>query len=214
MICISLGSGNIQEIDVICRNHDLVELRLDLLNLELNYVDHLLNNHTNIIVTYRLNCNNYDLDYAITVYRKALLSNVSYIDIDLNDYTTIHIHLENELAKSSTKLILSYHNHDYTPDSSNLNTIFYKMQSFNADISKLCFKANNISDVIRTMELYKNAKTNKLIAFNLGDIGSLSRILAIQKGAPFMYASTENNKTEPSQLSFDELSRIMELLQI
>ena len=89
------------------------------------------------------------------------------------------------------------------------------MSKFKPDIYKLCFKARTMNDIIRTMKLYQNYPQISMVAFNLGDLGTLSRVLALQIGAPFMYASRDSvSKTEDSQMSVFEINSILQLLKL
>lgn len=210
MICISVGNISFEKLIEIVSQFDLVELRLDLLKLTDDEYSELLKYSQKLIVTCRINNDN--REYAQKSYEKAAAFGVRYIDIDLvevNNFKSLIDNIENK----NTGLIISHHDFDKTPDLKEIKNIVSKMEIMKPEIYKLCFKATGIDDIIRTLSVYGLYPKNQMVAFNLGSIGSLSRVLALKAGAPFMYAAyNENSKTEMSQLTYSQLHELLKVI--
>jgi 3-dehydroquinate dehydratase I len=214
MICVSIGDVSPELFNSILNRSEFVELRIDLLSKEyLAVIDKYFSAPSKMVITSKLN-QKYKINRLVDLVDKSIDYGVQYIDIDLKD--TIHYkHVLKRLKKSNTKLILSHHNFDLTPNDEEIDKIIIRMSKFKPDIYKLCFKADTMNDIIRTMKIYQNYPQLSIVAFNLGDLGTLSRVLALQVGATFMYASRDSvSKTEDSQMSVFEINTIMQLLEL
>jgi 3-dehydroquinate dehydratase type I len=138
---------------------------------------------------------------------------VKYIDFDYHSNNSVP-EISDFNAKLSGHLIISYHNFIETPSNEQLNFLIKDIELQKPEIIKICCKVNNINDIIRLLKLYNDYPQLGLIAFDLGENASLTRVLAKLKGAPFIYASIdEENKTEPSQISYDNILKLMEILK-
>jgi 3-dehydroquinate dehydratase type I len=207
MICVSVGHIEYPELIQILQKYELIEIRLDLLNLDMNQYDEVLQFSDKIIVCYR-NKSDKKTELVNSYIEKAIAKKVKYIDLECN-LNHCDKYLINKVINSDTKLILSNHNFELTPSEIEIDKIIQSMEQFNPDIFKLCFTANSIDDITNCLNLYKKYINKKLITFNLGDLGSLSRVLALNCGAEFMYAAhSEESKTEQSQLTVNQLSTL------
>lgn len=211
MICISAGNIGFEKLIEVVSQYDLVELRLDLLKLTDDEYSELLKYPQKLIITCRID--NENRDYTVQSYEKAAESGVRFIDIDLGEVHNFKSLIDN-IENKITGLIISHHDFDKTPDLNEINNIVSKMEIMKPDIYKLCFKATGIEDIIRTLSIYGLYPKNQMVAFNLGDIGTLSRILALKAGAPFMYAAyDEDSKTEMSQLTHNQLRELLKVIE-
>ena len=92
------------------------------------------------------------------------------------------------LAKKSN-ILVSWHNFKKTPSVSLLNKRLDSMQkmSKNVKIVTMCTKP---IDAALIMSLYGKVKSGtKLVAFGMGAMGRISRILCLYLGSPFTYVS-------------------------
>lgn len=104
----------------------------------------------------------------------------------------------------NTKLILSYHNFENTPE--DLHAIYQQMRSIHAHYYKIAATAHCSLDALRFMCWAKKKQDSSLIAISMGNHGQISRILAPIMGSPFTYAAIDDNQTSaPGQLSAKEL---------
>lgn len=98
-----------------------------------------------------------------------------------------------------SKLILSFHDHEKTPD--DIEKIFQDMSEIPAELYKIAVTANNAIDALRLMCWAKKRNT-KLIAISMGLHGQISRILAPMIGNPITYATIDDeHNTAPGQLA-------------
>lgn len=209
MIGLSVSNIDFSTLIDILNNYELVELRLDLMNLRDDQFDKVLEYNDKIILCYK-NEDLYNLEKTHTYLEKGLNKNVRYIDIDFNQID-FYYELARKIKKSNSQLILSYHNYLEMPSDSEIDILIKKMDYYEPNIYKLCFYANSNDDNIRCLNLYKKYKN--LIAFNLGNLGNITRLLALKLGAKFMYSAySENTKTEESQFTYNQLTNLLGFL--
>ncbi|MCA9081730.1 MAG: shikimate dehydrogenase [Planctomycetaceae bacterium] len=185
------------------RGATLVELRLDWISRQADLSRLLQNRPTPVVVT----CRRPDdggrwrgsEDDRRTLLRQAIVSGAEYVD------------LEEDIAGAiprfgKTKRIVSHHDFVQTPD--DLEAIHARMCKLDPDVVKLVTTANSPQDNVRLLHLVKNAVV-PTVAFCMGDLGVVSRILCGKFGAPFTYATFSQDRVlAPGQLSFEEMKRI------
>ena len=113
------------------------------------------------------------------------------------------------LKNTKTNLLISWHDFAKTPSLSFLKSMRKKMAKFSKNI-KIVTTARSIKDTLDILSLYKFQSNTNLIAFAMGDYGSMSRILCTQLGSPYTYVSP-GNPIAPGQFSLDEIKSIFEL---
>lgn len=210
MIGLSISNIEFSTLIDILNNYELVELRLDLMNLTSEQFDKVLDYHDKIILCYKNDDFN-NIEKIYSYFEKGLNKNVRYIDIDFKQID-FYYELAPKIKKSNSQLILSYHNYLEMPSDSEIDILIKKMDYYEPNIYKLCFHANSNDDNIRCLNLYKRYKN--LIAFNLGNLGNITRLLALKLGAKFMYSAySENTKTEDSQFTYNQLTNLLGFLE-
>ena len=83
------------------------------------------------------------------------------------------------------------------------------MSKFSSNV-KIVSTAKSTEDSIRMLELYSKKGKNNLISFAMGDPGKISRILCLDLGSPYTYASL-GKAIAPGQFSVDEVNKIINL---
>lgn len=101
----------------------------------------------------------------ISYLKKAIDLGAAYVDIEFRHYV--------ELDKKKTKLIVSYHNFEQTP--ANLEDIYQRIVETNADIVKICTKANTEEDVHRITQLLEHSRV-EMIGTCIGELGKRTRL--------------------------------------
>ena len=141
------------------------------------------------------------------IQRKPLFVDIEYNLISSNDYIADLV--ENE----STPVLISWHDFSHTPEFDDLKELVKKMQIYSPFI-KIVTTARAIDDSIKLLGIYKTIDTHiNLIAFAMGEMGVLSRVLCTVTGdAPFTYASV-GAALAPGQLSIDQMKSIYELFK-
>ena len=98
--------------------------------------------------------------------------------------------------------IVSYHNTHETP--ADLEGIYQKMLTQDADVYKIAVLANTPADNRRILDLQKSAP-KPTVAFCMGDIGFPTRFLALKYGAPYIYAAFNRERgVAPGMPSVEE----------
>lgn len=217
MICVSIGRGRHRHViaehqDLVEHGAQLVELRLDYLNGEINVQRLLADRPCPVVVTCRREQDGGKWSYRelegkaarteeqrLIVLRTAIAEGADYVD------------LEEDVAAlvprfGRTKRIISLHDFRKTP--SDLEQIHARLSQLDPDIVKICTMANRPSDNLRMLKLVRNSRI-PTVGMCMGDIGTPSRILAGKFGAPFTYATFHHERAlAPGQLSFEQMTKI------
>ncbi len=206
-ICISHG-GDYETFLEISKKYKFIEIRIDQCTIS---DDELKKCFGSDIVTVAC-CKN---SQHIEKLSKAVLWGADFIDIDI---TTDSFELLLDMAKENNcKTILSYHNYELTPPKRRLQAIIERCAKYGADICKIVCMPQNIKDVLRMMRLYTSdelafAENMDLISFSMNKQGRISRISAMEFGAPYMYcAIDEASRTSAGQFPVEEFKTILGL---
>ncbi len=181
----------------------LVELRLDYINGEVNLRRLLVDRPSPVVITCRRERDGGKFtgseEQRLMLLRSAIAEGVEYVD------------LEDDIAAAvprygKTKRIVSLHDYRKTPD--NLEEIHARMCTLDPDIIKIATAANQGHDNLRMLLLMQKSKI-PTVGICMGDIGTPSRILAARFGAPFTYATFHHERTlAPGQLSYQQMTEI------
>ena len=114
--------------------------------------------------------------------------------------------LQRYLKNTNTNTLVSWHNFRQTPAISILKNKLSKMKKFSNNI-KIVTMAKSINDGSRVLSLYNTSKNVKLIAFSMGNLGKMSRLLCLLLGSPYTYVSL-GKPIAPGQFSLDEVKSI------
>jgi len=141
------------------------------------------------------------------IQRNPLFVDVEYKLISSNDFVADLVENEN------TPILISWHDFSHTPRFDDLIEQVKKMRIYSPYI-KIVTTATAIDDSIKILEIYQKIDTHtNLIAFAMGEMGILSRVLCTVVGtAPFTYASV-GQALAPGQLSIDQMKSIYDLFK-
>ena len=121
----------------------------------------------------------------------------NYLDIDFPIANKITI--QNKKAK----FILSYHDFKKTLDLKEFKIIVACMRDFKPDVLKFAVMANSQTDVKTLFQLLLNKKENEnMIVLGMGNHGKIIRLLAPLLGGYLTFASLEEAKLIPGQLTY------------
>ena len=152
-----------------------------------------------------------DEDARLAPLLEAVEQEAAYVDLELMAPKESMHRLLAALKQSSTRLIVSWHNFEQTPQRSELLTNLKAMQDNGAHIGKIVTMARDYRDVLRVLQLQEDAAQMHfpLIAFCMGPPGVISRLATLELGGFMTYcAANEDEATAPGQLSVDALRRI------
>jgi len=142
---------------------------------------------------------------------RSLDMGASIVDLEL---ATPNLAKLVEAVKKKARCLISYHNFVSTPPQVELKGIIGRQLAAGADICKVVTNANSIDDNLRLLRLYGEFPDRKLVAFGMGETGTLSRVLAPLAGAEFTYAALETGKqSTPGQMTVIQLAKIYRLLK-
>lgn len=200
MICLSVGNVNFDLAIHSLSNVDMAEIRMDLLSFTREQFISIFNRNIDLIVTCRSGCCSGN---AVDYYQLAINAGCAYIDVD---YQEVFLPQVVTMAKNKKcKIILSYHNFNFTPPNDVLEAKIQHISNLGADIVKLACMANSANDCSRILDLYKNH--SNLVAFCMGELGIQTRLLAPTLGAPFTYAAIEGHATAKGQLTVTQMRK-------
>ncbi len=143
-----------------------------------------------------------------------------YIDIEWN---SDKLFLKDLIAKGKSegvKFIISYHDMEKTLPLAEIEEVIEQIKQLPLDFSpgndiiKIVTTAVDFRDNINMLRFCKSARAGnfQIIAFCMGQLGILSRVLSPSMGAVFSYASV-GEKTAPGQIHVSDFIDMIELYQ-
>jgi 3-dehydroquinate dehydratase-1 len=117
-------------------------------------------------------------------------------------------------GKKKSKLIISHHDFEKTPDIQTLEKLAEKMGHFKPDVLKLATMVHEPEDTERLMELAVKLKEEKQkhIILGMGQLGVTTRIFSDQIGNEFNFVTLES-KTAPGQLSLEQALQFRSVIE-
>ena len=205
MICVSIGRGRHRH--VIAEHRHLAENGVRLVELRVDYIQGpvqikrlLKDRPCPVIVTCRRGSEGGRWEQSeearLLLLRTAIVEGADYVD------------LEDDIAAripryGKTKRIISHHDFGKTP--ADLTLLHKRIAALDADIVKIATMANHPTDNLRMLELVHSSKL-PTIGICMGDIGVPTRILAGRAGAPFTFATFQEDRvTAPGQIGWQQM---------
>lgn len=151
-----------------------------------------------------------DEPYRIALLRKLMDAKPLFVDVEYNLLSN-NDEVADMVENSDVRTLVSWHDFEKTPPEEELIRLVTEMSVYSPHI-KIVTTAKTIDDSIKMLKLYQRINTNvNLIAFAMGELGIISRILCSVTGnAPFTYASL-GAAVAPGQLSIDQMMIFKEL---
>ncbi|HHT9155934.1 MAG TPA: shikimate dehydrogenase, partial [Candidatus Tripitaka sp. YC43] len=228
-LCIPITANTnekaLKEIQEASQLADVIEIRLD-------YIPHpdlerLLNHRPKpIIATCRPTREGGKFDgpeeVRIKLLEQAVELGAEFVDIEHDSVGAEDFQPLQKRGKA--KVIISYHNFKETP--ANLRDIYARLSDSTADIVKIVTTANDITDNLKIFQLleevnrrgvlqYAPTAGKPLIAFCMGELGQISRILAPKYGSYLTFGSLDVGKeSAPGQLTAREMLEVYHINEI
>jgi 3-dehydroquinate dehydratase I len=111
---------------------------------------------------------------------------------------------------------VSYHNFQETPSENILKSLFNEMAAIKAGVVKVVTLAQKMEDNLSLLNLIGQGKKQgvKVVAFCLGSLGRISRVVCLLVGGAFTYAALERGaEAAPGQFTLQEMKQLLEMLQ-
>ena len=205
MICVSIGRGRhrhmIAEHKHLVENGvRLVELRLDYIQGEVQVRRLLRDRPCPVIVTCRRKNDGGRWEHSEearwTLLRTAIVEGADYIDLEDDIAATVPRY-------GATKRIVSHHDFQKTP--ADLTLLHKRLASMDADVVKIAGMANHPTDNLRMLQMVHASKV-PTVGICMGDIGVPTRILGGRLGAPFTYATFNDDRVlAPGQIGWRQM---------
>ncbi len=210
MICISISDKNPDRCLSMLAKAEMAEIRLDLTGFDEDGIKKVFAYPKPLIATLRPG--DYDDNERIAKLKLAVEAGAQYVDIEVESEPGYREELVNFAKKHQCKVIISYHNFDFTPLREDLEKIVATCIDYNADIVKVATMVKNDQEAAALFSLY-DTLTN-ILAIGMGEKGKITRIMAPFLGAPFTFAAPDDGgNTAPGQLTYSRMKKIIEQLQ-
>lgn len=141
---------------------------------------------------------------------KALGLGAAIVDIELR---TKNLAKTVALIKKTAQCLVSFHDLQKTPPFDELKGIVKRQLDAGADIGKVVTTAGSIEDNETVLELIREFPESRLIAFAMGPLGTVSRLLCPLVGGQFSYASIQKGDESASgQITVAELVNLYRMV--
>ncbi|MBI2852695.1 MAG: type I 3-dehydroquinate dehydratase [Chloroflexi bacterium] len=132
------------------------------------------------------------------------------IDIELNTENLVNIIRS---IKQRAKCLLSFHDLEKTPPLEEMKDMVRRQLKAGADCCKVVGTARKPEDNLAILELIRAFPETKLIAFAMGPLGLVSRVLCPLAGGEFTYASIERGKeSAQGQMTVREMRAMYDMI--
>ena len=155
---------------------------------------------------------------------KALGLGFDYVDVELEtiekepafakaSHLALRASRDKSAGKGKTKIILSFHDFEKTPDIKKLTLIINRMRECNVEVLKIATIVNNNRDIKNLLQILLNKKKDeKMIVVGMGKKGRITRVLGPLLGSFLTFASTQYGETAPGQIDIMRLKKIYKIL--
>ncbi|MDA8126065.1 MAG: type I 3-dehydroquinate dehydratase [Deltaproteobacteria bacterium] len=222
MICIPIAkettAAAIAMIERAAPDADLMELRIDgMRDCDLRSL--LKNRPRPVIVTNRRReeggAFNGTEPERIARLAEAARLGADYIDCEIATPLALKEELRQICRQSGTQRIASWHDFSKTPETAILEAKLAEAMADDPALIKLITMANDKGDNLRLLSLLPLAKSRgrAMIAFCMGEMGQISRVMAPLFGSRISYAPLEpDGASAPGQLTAGRMREILALL--
>jgi 3-dehydroquinate dehydratase/shikimate dehydrogenase len=181
----------------------LIELRLDYLRKAPDFHRLLASKPCPLVATVRRLVDGGKWDGGeearLTLLRQCIVAGFDWVDLETDV-------LDGVRRFGEVRRINSYHNFREVP--ADLEKVHERMCQQDCDVVKIAVRAQHPSDNLRLLALLKNPP-KPTVAFCMGDLGFLSRILQAKYGAPFTYAAFNKERNiAPGMPALADLKKV------
>ena len=154
----------------------------------------------------------------VALLKEAVELDVEYVDIELSTEEALIEELLQKIHNNDNqaKLIISHHDFNRTSSEKELKDRFNECLKAGSDIVKMVTYANSMEDNLRVLDLisYAKRKNEEIIAFCMGDLGRISRVMAPFFGSYLSFASLEKgDESAPGQITINDMKQIFRILR-
>ncbi|MFO7810207.1 MAG: type I 3-dehydroquinate dehydratase [Candidatus Delongbacteria bacterium] len=210
MIFVSISEKNIDKCLKLIDKYKNVELRLDLIEPDIEELPLLISRAKTSICTFRTSDRHQkSLEYL----KNAVEFGTDIVDFSLKKPHEYIFELSDKTGEYNKKLMLSYHNYDITPDKVYLEGLIKEAEIFEPDLIKIACNVNSNQESEMLLSLME--KSEHIIPVPMGKEGVKGRLQAYFYGVPVVYAYPDGEEpTAPGQLAFSEYKDMDRILSI
>ena len=140
---------------------------------------------------------------------------VEIVDVELSNAPAFIEKVKNTAQTHNTKLILSYHNFDKTPDETAIYDKLVMAQDMGADIAKLAVMPKDYADVLTLLGATLKARTGAvkvpIVTMSMGPEGGVTRVAGGLFGSDLTFAIGKESSA-PGQIPIGDLRQAMAVL--
>ena len=212
-ICASIVNGNLVVIERVAPLVDLFEVRIDLIGPDWRKVAGQLGKPW--VACNRKSDEGGTWDGSEEERVAGLLSalelGAAIVDIELS---TENLYDVVTRIKRQAECLISFHHLEETPPFNTMREIVRRQFAAGADIVKVVTTARKFEDNVSTMQLIREFPGKRVVAFAMGPLGLMSRLLCPLAGGDFIYASVEpGGEAAPGQMTAEEMRQIYEMVR-
>ncbi len=141
----------------------------------------------------------------------AVINGVSCVDIEFSTPKKLRNLVISEAKRLGVSVIISYHDFSKTPAVDKLIDFAKKMASARYGLVKIVTFAKGSVDSHRILDFLAQAQNQvsvPVLAFAMGEVGRVTRIIAPLMGSPFTYANV-GKPTAPGQFEVAEAKKLL-----
>ena len=155
-------------------------------------------------------------DIRLKLITEAMQSKmVDIVDVEIANHADFIDQAIETARRFDTRLILSAHHFDATPEESVLYDTLFRARDRGADIAKLAVMAGSSKDVLTLLGATWRARTTGLgipmVTMAMGSQGVLSRLAGGLYGSDITFAAG-NKASAPGQVSLEDMRQAMKVL--
>lgn len=206
MLCRSIIEKGYDKVEKAIEDAEMAEIRIEETGMSIAEIKKIFASHSNLLATCRpVNLND---NQRIDILKAAILAGAKWVDIEIESSIEFTTEMVDFAKENNCKVIISYHNYENTPSSSELDKIVAESKTKRADLIKLACQINDVKDNGRLLCLY--SKNEPILAIGMGELGMITRVAALKMGAPFTFArGNALNEAAPGQLNENQMNDIL-----
>jgi 3-dehydroquinate dehydratase I len=195
MVCVSLADFDAALAAL--NGISCAEIRIDLMRLTVEDVGRLFCSHPNLIATCRPGV--FSDDERMRRLFVAVESGAAYADVELDSGEAYREEIVAKAQAHGCQVIISHHDFQKTPPGKELLDIVSACFDVGADIAKIACLVHSPRDNARLLGLLDSHR--KIVVVGMGQMGTVTRIMAPLLGSPFTYASlVQGQETAEGQI--------------
>ena len=210
MICVAISDKNYDNCLSVLNRVDMAEIRLDLVDFDFEQISQVFSLPKKLIATYRPVDGKEEERLPKLI--AAIEAGAKYVDIEHESEEGYRNELIKYAHKCNCDVIVSYHNFEFTPDCHELEKTVKKAFAMGADVAKVVTMIKTNLDNSKIISLYKDP--GRIVAFGMGNLGKITRIIAPFLGAEFTFAAMDEGlATAPGQISYSKIKSIIQQIE-